>query len=298
MGSLSETARARVSLKKTDYMIGKNGSGPLLLCTIIKLAYVINKGTVLHLQKQLNLIENKMSEFNNDITAFNEYVQSIIIKLAGFGESSTNTLMNNLFDAYEAVSDDAFTTWIKRRRDIFEEEDDSLTPTDLMALAQDKYTSLKDKGKWNVMSKQEEEFIALQATIKAFTSGSSKRASSTSSTSNSTISTKKSRSSSKTSDSTKSNTKTKFTEKWLFIGPNSNEKESKTKDGKTYYWCKYHKKWGLNPKHTTELCTGRGLTGEQQEEFNKDHEDTSSVRLTAAVAKLETTEDPTTSDDE
>jgi hypothetical protein len=113
MGFLSETARARVSLMKSDYMISKNGSGPLLLCTIIKLAYVINKGTVLHLQKQLNLIENKMTEFNNDITAFNEYVESIIIKLAGFGESSTNTLMNNLFDAYEAVSDDAFTTWIK-----------------------------------------------------------------------------------------------------------------------------------------------------------------------------------------
>jgi hypothetical protein len=300
MGSLSETARARVSLKKSDYMIGKNGSGPLLLCTIIKLAYVINKGTVLHLQKQLNLIENKMGEFNNDITAFNEYVQSIIIKLAGFGESSTNTLMNNLFDAYEAASDDAFTTWIKRRRDIFEEEDDSLTPTDLMALAQDKYTSLKDKGKWNVLSKQEEEFIALQATLKAYTSGSSKRSPSTSSTSNSTISTKKSRTSTDASKSSKrsNKSKTKYDEKWLFIGPNNNEKETKTKDGKEYYWCKYHKKWSINPKHTSALCSGRGLTGEHQAEFNNDHADTSSVRLTAAVAKLETSEDPTTSDDE
>jgi hypothetical protein len=43
MGFLSETARARVSLMKSDYMISKNGSGPLLLCTIIKLAYVIKK---------------------------------------------------------------------------------------------------------------------------------------------------------------------------------------------------------------------------------------------------------------
>jgi hypothetical protein len=49
MGSLSETARARISLQKSDYMIGKNGSGPLLLYAIIKLAYVINKGTVLNL---------------------------------------------------------------------------------------------------------------------------------------------------------------------------------------------------------------------------------------------------------
>jgi hypothetical protein len=138
---------------------------------------------------------------------------------------------------------------------IFEEEDESLTPTDLMALAQHKYNSLKDKGKWNVLSKQEEEFIALQSTLKAYTSGSSKRSSSTSSTSNSTISTKKSRNTSNSLNSTKwsNKTKTKYDDKWLFIGPNNNEKETKTKYGKKYYWCKYHKRWSINPNHTSAL---------------------------------------------
>jgi hypothetical protein len=47
--SLTDTAKQRLSHSRNLFIIGGKGSGPLLLFTIISKAYVVNKGTCLHL---------------------------------------------------------------------------------------------------------------------------------------------------------------------------------------------------------------------------------------------------------
>jgi hypothetical protein len=44
------------------------------------------------------------------------------------------------------------------------------------------------------------------------------------------------------------------------------------KDNCTWYWCRYHEKWGKNSGHTSDKCTGMGLTSKQKEKYDKaDH---------------------------
>ena len=59
---------------------------------------------------------------------------------------------------------------------------------------------------------------------------------------------------------------------WVATAPHHSEPETKTVDGATYYWCKYHGKWSLNAKHTLTSCTGCGLTGESKVMFDADHQ--------------------------
>ena len=68
------------------------------------------------------------------------------------------------------------------------------------------------------------------------------------------------------------------------MGPKDGEKETIEKDNCTWYWCRYHEKWGKNSGHTSEKCTGAGLTAKQQEKFEK-AERTPGLRIKQAQKK-------------
>ena len=80
----------------------------------------------------------------------------------------------------------------------------------------------------------------------------------------------------------KSNSKPKDNNKWKWktVPPKANEK-TKDFEGKTYYWCRYHKKWTL---HKTEECRlQRKKPIPDPNDHNKQYEKKEEVDAFAAV---------------
>ena len=146
LASLTDAAKQRLSHSRHLYIIGNKGSGPLLLHTIISKAYVVNKGTCLHLRQKLQQLDIQMNKLDDNVIAFNEYVHTIIAQLDSFGENVNEDLLANLFTGYGAVDDDAFAEWLQRKRNQYEEEEvTTLSPDKLMAAAELKYSTLLDQ---------------------------------------------------------------------------------------------------------------------------------------------------------
>ena len=73
---------------------------------------------------------------------------------------------------------------------------------------------------------------------------------------------------------------------WIGTPPCIGDCKVKTVDRATYYWCKYHAKRSLNPKHTSTSCTAHGLTRESKLLFNNDHvgEETPQLPIAGALS--------------
>lgn len=236
MNTLSEDAKKKINLKRDLFTVNGTGVGPLLLKTIVQTAYVDTRSTVLHLREQLSRLDEYMQDIKSDVELFNNHVKTLVSGLNARGEQTLD-LLANLFKGYMAVSDTAFIEFIKRKKDAYEEGDIDLTPNELMQATDNKYNGLKQQGRWNVASDQEEKIIALQAKIQALES------------------VKKT----KTPRALNDPKRTKNLPDWVHIAPLDETKESKVVSGKDYYWCKNHAKWSLNPKHTTSQCRGYGV---------------------------------------
>jgi hypothetical protein len=237
MATLSETAKRRINLKRHQFTIDGIGVGPLLLKTIVQTAYVDTRSTVLYLREQLSRLDEYMHETKSDIEVFNDHVKTLVAGLNARGEQTLD-LLSNLFKGYMSVSDDSFVDFIKRKKDAYEEGDINLTANELMESTANKYNGLKQQGRWNATSEQDEKIIALQAKIQALENV---------------------RKTKKTNSDVKSNVRPKGLPDWVYIGPTSGETETKTVNGKVYYWCSNHRKWSLNPQHTTPQCRGYGV---------------------------------------
>ena len=73
-----------------------------------------------------------------------------------------------------ATSDSAFIDFIKRKKDAYEEGEINLTPNVLMQATVNKYNSLKQQGRWNQASEQDEKIIALQTKLESLERGKKK----------------------------------------------------------------------------------------------------------------------------
>jgi hypothetical protein len=181
-----------------------------------------------------------MKQSNSNVELYNDHVKTLVAGLNARGERTLD-LLSNLFKGYMAASDTAFVEFIKRKKDAYEEGEIDLTPTELMQSTDNKYNGLKQQGRWNTATEQDEKIIALQAKIQALEE-TRKRTK-------------------KIVNTPKSPTRARDFPDWVYVAPKPNEPETKVVDGKTYYWCNNHRKWSLNPKHTTPQCKGFGIGG-------------------------------------
>ena len=275
MASLNEDAKAQVNLRREDFIIDDVGSGPLLLKVIISLAYVDTEATVMVLRQRLSDLHIHIADFNGDIIKFNSYVKATLQGLHARGERTLD-LLPNLFKAYETVSDENFLEMIRCRKNAYEEGDSpNLSATQLMDWARLKYQGLVEAKKWQALSERDQKIIALEAKVKKMEKGKTAPLSTT-----------------KGSKQGKQKTKESAKESWLTIGPHEGGPEVKEVNGKMYYWCKWHEKWSLNKKHTSDTCNGRGLTGEKKKAYDLAHAEknndgtTPALRLASALADL------------
>jgi hypothetical protein len=237
--SLTVSAKKKINLQRNKFIVNGTGVGSLLLKVIIQTAYVDTRSTTMQLRTNLASLDDYIHDIKSDIDVFNDYVRSNLDGLAARGEQSLD-VVTNLFKGYEAATDSQFLDFVKRKKDAYQEDAIDLTPEDLMTQASNKYNSLKRANQWNKATADQEKIIALETQVAQL---KKQRAQ------------KKNKSDKQSTDQEKKN-EDKKNPTWLRTPPKQNEGLTRRFKNRTYYWCANHKRWSLNPKHTTETCMG------------------------------------------
>ena len=253
MNSLTRQAKARIVLKKSEYTVNGVISGVLLLRILIQQTSIDTNATTRFLRKQLSTLPLLMEEVDSNIVTFNETVQGIIISLDVRGET-TQDLMSNLFQEYDAASDKVFVKYMEDIQGDYDEETaetpekDRLTPEKLMLRATQKYRTMVQGGKWNTPDEATQKIIALEATVKKLQKSSLKPKSESNKEKKSTFKgDKKSGNKTKVKDNKKPD--------WMLDKPKQGEPQKKTVNDKVYHWCPKHKAW---TRHSPSECNGKG----------------------------------------
>jgi hypothetical protein len=293
--SLTQDFQNRVNLDKKNWHIttgtGTYEDGACLLKTVISLSYPDTQATTSHIRTELTKTDAKIKELGYDIIKFNDWAKEQLAALAARGETTTD-LMVNLFKGYEAVPDKEFTTYIASKKSRYE-EGKPLTTNELMELAQNKFKNKKQVKTWNTPTEEQEQIIALEARIeslqaqnrvlskrnagKARQQGDRKQPTNNKGRNRN----KQSRGNNhgNRSDGDYLNATGKWT--WLKVPPKQGDKQSKTFDGKTFFWCKAHSRWG---RHTTNECK-KGQPGGQQTKQSNNQEQNKAGNKTIRFAE-------------
>ena len=228
--SLDETFKAKILAKEDSFNVNGRHDGPCLLKLSVTEVKVQTRSTSSHIRQSLMSLDKYMKETaKSDISAFNRYVQECRDDLASYGEESTDLLLY-LFRAYQASSDSEFNRYIKDKHNEYNEGKD-MTVDELMLNADTKYKTLVQAEAWCEPSPEQAQIIALQSTIDKLRTAAT------------TTSQKKPKA--------KKEKKEKKDYAWKYENPDN--KETKQKEGRTYYWCKNHKD-GMWVLHHPSQC--------------------------------------------
>ena len=268
MNSLTESARAKITSRTDQYEIDGAKCGPLLYRYLLSIAAIDTRATMSFIRENLANLDAYMTTVNNNVIKFNAYVRQQLTDLQVRG-GVTHDLMNNLWKAYQVVSDNEFNNYIKRKKDIYDDGTTDLTEEGLMVDAENKYKTLIQENKWNSLSTEQNQIVALTSKLKRLKESRLKFQVNK-------VNRNRNRISSKTrndkrpqkSNVTPANNfqkrgkvqskKETGDKKWAWkkIPPKSNESDEKLFEGTKYYWCDDHKLWTLT-KHTDENCNIR-----------------------------------------
>ena len=82
----------------------------------------------------------------------------------------TQDLLTNLFKGYLAAKDKSFCAYINTKKENHE-EGQTITTDQIMKWAKNKYEIIKETGKWNAPSNEEQQIIALRTEVKNIKEG-------------------------------------------------------------------------------------------------------------------------------
>lgn len=281
MNSLTDTARIKITPDADMYTIGGIRCGPLLYRYLMTKAAIDTRATLSHIRENLSNLDTYMTTISSNITAFNEYVKEQRLNLAARG-GVTHDLMTNLWKAFSVASDQEFVQYIKRKKDLYDEGAE-MTPDTLMRDAENKYKTLIQEERWNSMSPEQTQIIALSAQIKKLSDGRVQLSSKAKGKGKSKAEDKspaKAKSGRGKKKSNKKRGKGKSNDKWAWKRdpPKEGEKDEKMVNDTKYYWCPHHSLWTLT-RHTEENCEAlknQGSKGKNASESEKKIPDSSS----------------------
>ena len=250
--SVDRDCRKKMIPEIATYTVGKVPVAALYYKILVMKCQVQSRATTLNIRTQISSLSIKIVEVKYDIDDLHAYVNQLIVSINGYGETiSDEELVLHLFSAYVKVPDEDFKTLIKAERSKYSLGTVQLKCQDLMHHAKDIF----DMRKTNL----EEPYLAKSAEtlqIEALTAQLAQaKTSKTSDKSKSRKTSKKKRAAAAVAK--KKGTKTKGGEKkadpwaWKSEAPKEDETNEKTVKGKTYHWCKHHKKWCI---HTETEC--------------------------------------------
>ena len=244
--SLSKDHLAAMYLKDASYRVDGIIIASLLFKVImdgVKLDTMVTSAIIC---QELQELDVKILELNSNVTDFVKAVNGNIKKLESRGEAAMEgDLIMITFKALKVVKDkcfrEHFTTfeydWLSGRR--------PMTSESLLNEAETYYKVKVQKKSWGALSKEEEELIVMKAVFKDF---------------NLRLDSKKKKRSNrrqpKENDDCEGNFKSKKTPKWKLENKKGDKKMKK--EGKTYYWCKWHNKdkgeWVLHHPSNCKNC--------------------------------------------
>ena len=165
MNSLTDEGRAKLNIDDDLYTVGtfQRMSGACLLKILIRESHLDSNATSSMIRFKLSNLDEYLSEIDNDINKFHKYVKVLIDNLHARGET-THDLLANLFKAYAACSDQTFVKYMSDVQTRWE-DDEALTPNQLMQKAAHKFKILKSKDLWEAPSAQDEKITALESIL-------------------------------------------------------------------------------------------------------------------------------------
>jgi hypothetical protein len=233
--SLTKGARTKMATEHQQYDINGTPDGPCFLKALLATYFVETIATNFVLRERLIDLPNAMKRLKFNVSNFNSYVNEITLNLTSGGETSTDMIVY-LFKAYREVKDANFLTYMAHKKEAYEDGTLPMTPLTLMSLALTKYNLLQSQKTWLHKTKEEDQLVALTAQLKAAN-----------------VKLQELSKVSQTPTTTRSphpgKHKDKHLDAWYFENPDNLDKMSK--DGVTYYWCSYDKRWG---NHKTAKC--------------------------------------------
>jgi hypothetical protein len=212
-------------------------SGPLFLYAIINKAAINTRSTTTHVRTSLSSLDRYILTIDCDIHLLHLHVKQLKRDLVARGETSSDILFN-LFKGYAAVKDLEFKEYIKAKKSAYEDGTLDLEEETLMNLAQNKFDALVQDGTWNRPTKEQEQIIALTATIETMALTAAAAAPP-----------KKPKVIKKKSNSTTPRAN-EGEYAWKSVAP-ADKSKTKVVNNKTYHWCPQHKAWTL---HTAGEC--------------------------------------------
>ena len=272
--SLSKEMRKTMMTERSKYEITANdvtyNDGPSFLKALLMKSQVETNATNFYLRETLQRLPEKISDMDDNIEDFNDYVSMQVTNLSAGGQTSTDLLVS-LFLAYQRVKDRDFNDYIKRKKEQYD-EGDTFTPQELMDAALTKYNTLNQAKTWKVPSEEAQQIVALTAQLEQYKKQLAKRQKSNS---------KSSDIDDKSDKQNKSQRKAKEYPAWRKQKPRPNQKSRKV-DGTTYLWCDHH---GLWMSHSTEDCRAKKRAEEKAKNKSKTKKDNNKDSSVLTIAK-------------
>lgn len=274
--SLTEDARTKISLLRDQYVVQGTPDGPCYLKVILTTFFVETNATDFYLRETLHNLPKKMETLKSDIAAFNLHVRTTVSELASGGGVSQDLIVY-LFNSYEAVQDHAFSRWIARKR---EDYDDGTVPTPeaLMTAAETKYNQLKQAGQWQAKSSEEKEIIALTAKL---LDAEAKMAQFTKKGRNPTNKKRTPVENPDGTDTDKSVKPRRYPD-WRY--ERKDGQDTIQRDGKTWYWCDKLKLWALHKPEDCRAADPEAKGGRAKDKTKESTKRTNASALAAARA--------------
>jgi hypothetical protein len=252
MNSISKEGKSKIMIWRSQFHVGGLPSGNLLLKVIIRESHLDTNATISTIRTKLSNLDSYMLSIGGDIEKFNTYVKGLEESLTARGQITTDLLIN-LFKGYLAVEDKSFHLYVLRKQEEYE-EGGTLTEDSLMNLTKNKFTLLKEAGRYNMPSAEEEKILALQAELKQASKQWKKKSDKTET---------KKKVEWKDKDKDKGTGTKKKADKpgWMAEKPKEeNLRKSKSWNNKDWYWCssdtggKCEGHWRV---HKPSECEGR-----------------------------------------
>jgi hypothetical protein len=241
--SLSPELKDRVIARWAEYTFTINNvvyeDGVAMLKVVFNLVAVDTKATVAVISRNLESahLAAKLVEMEYDPVRFHLFVHEQILKLVQRNSPVPN-IVGALFEAYKQVPDDAYTTWANLEYLVWEKPtSDDWSNEEVMAMAEDRYHTIMQKGVWKVPTKHSEEIIALTAHFDKQIASIKKR--------------KLDPVSGSPKPRPRRGPNDQSTYGWKNIAPADGEPREKTMNGKDYVHCPHHGdlQWVLKEGH-------------------------------------------------
>jgi hypothetical protein len=254
--------------------------GPSMVLALINMVMVENRSSVSNIMRKVYALPKLMEDSKSNIEEFNTAVEGLVDSLIA-RDAPVPDLMDHLFSGYKTCDDQNFVDYISRKEDSYADNTIiTMTYTELMQTALEKYKSLVERDQWGKKTEQQLEFIALKSELKLLKQNPKKANQAARPATGAAAGT------AATTARTSNRNTGSFA--WKNIAPKANEAKEKTVEGKDYVYCPYHgnTKWvlkinvqGVDHRTGCRMMLAANAQGAQAAGANAD-------RMVAALANV------------